>query len=67
MLSLDRSTVRIAGCASLLAALLVAGCGEDEPPPPPADLACQSGAWQFDDGEIASLTRSDHEIGRAHV
>jgi len=62
MLSLDHSTMRIAGGASLLAALLVAGCGEDEPPPPPADLACQSGAWQFDDGEISSLSRSDHGL-----
>jgi uncharacterized protein len=62
MLSLTRSTLRVAGCASLLAALFVAGCGEDEPPPPPANLACQSGAWQFDGGEIASLSRSDHGL-----
>jgi pimeloyl-ACP methyl ester carboxylesterase len=62
MPSFDRSILRIVRSASLLAALSMAGCSEDTPPPPPAKLACQSGAWQFDDGEIASLSRSDHGL-----
>lgn len=63
MASLESVRRWMRACSGLLALSMIAGCDRDAPrPPPPPELACQSGAWQFDGGEIASLSLSDYGL-----